>query len=99
MSFPRIAFLLCTVALIGWGLYTLGGERRAAEESLHTVQSTVQKIHDENQSLTAEIEYLSRPENLLKESRSQFNYRQEGEKLVIIVPESTTTLPNTLKKP
>jgi len=37
--------------------------------------------------LLGDIEYFSNPKNLAKELKSKFNYKNPGEKLIIVVPE------------
>ena len=62
-------------------LYEMAEKLKA---ELHTLQG-------EQKKFTSRIEYLAHPENLIKEIKSQFNYRTPDEKLILIVPDTTTT--------
>lgn len=42
----------------------------------------------EHDTLTKDLEYYQRDENLSKELRSRFNYREAGEELLILVPDT-----------
>ncbi len=68
-------------------------ERRSLSREVNELKSEFQALQEENQELTARIEYFKNPENLLKEIKSQFNYREQGEGLIIIVPNATATRP------
>jgi hypothetical protein len=84
-----IVVLLC--GFLGWGVWTITGDRGTLDAELTDLRAKVQALAEENASLTESIEYYQNPENLLKELKSQFNYREEGEHLIILVPGTTST--------
>ena len=91
MRWSKILILFVIAVLMGWGIYGLLREKATLTKNLEALKSNFDALENENKSLTAGIEYFKRPENLLKELKSQFNYREAGEKLIIVVPNATTT--------
>ena len=61
------------------------------EKQVQELNVSLKTLADENQSLVSVIDYFKNPENLLKELKSQFNYKETGEKLIIVVPSGTST--------
>ncbi len=45
-----------------------------------------QALETENSSLLEKKDYLSRPENLIKEAKAKFNYRLPQERVIIVAP-------------
>ena len=78
--------ILVLVVLIGTQLYRLNNQRVELENRAEHVDSEVAALKSENQKLIADIEYFSNFQNLVKEFKTLFNYRNPGEKLIIIVP-------------
>ena len=64
-------------------LYSHHGELKSALTGLNNKLSF---FKEENFKLQADLEYFQEPENLEKELRSRFNYKNPEEKLIIIVP-------------
>ena len=46
----------------------------------------VEMLSKENEELQEQLDYFSREENLEKELRAKFNYKNPGEKVMIITP-------------
>lgn len=44
-------------------------------------------MEEENKELLSDIEYYGHPENLLKELKKHFNYKETGEEIIIIIPD------------
>jgi len=84
-----IVVLLC--GFLGWGIWTIAGDRGTLGAEVEELRAKVKALEDENGSLSESIEYFSNPANLVKELKSQFNYREEGEHLIILVPGTTST--------
>ena len=91
MEWWKIAVLVLVFAILAWGMYDLMSTKNVLTDEVKTLQKSVQALKDENRSLSASIDYYKVPENLLKEVKAQFNYREAGEKLIIIVPNATST--------
>ncbi|MDI6734103.1 MAG: septum formation initiator family protein [Patescibacteria group bacterium] len=89
MKFWRFLIILVIFAVLSWGVYNLIIERKSLEAEISKLSLTVFSLREENKSLTENIEYFKRPENLIKELKSQFNYKEAGENLIIIVPNAT----------
>ena len=91
MRWPKLLLLIGVILLLGWGIYDLLSERRVLQNDLKNLKEELTNLATENQKLMARIEYFKRPENILKELKSQFNYREADEGLIIIVSNATTT--------
>jgi cell division protein FtsB len=83
--------LLAVIAFLGWGVYTLASEQGALSSELGVLRANLSALETENAGLREKIEYFKQPENLLKELKSQFNYTEAGEKLLIVVPRASTS--------
>ena len=86
-----IIFLGVLAVVLGWGLYGLRQERAGIEGEVHDLVDKVEKLKAENIELKSDIEYYQNPENLVKELKSQFNYRAPDEKMLILIPSEPTT--------
>ena len=87
----KIAVLILVAGLLGWGVSNLFFKERALRQEGTELSRRLETVEQENASLAESIEYYQNPENLMKELKSQFNYREGGEKLMIIVPAGTST--------
>lgn len=79
--------LLVLVVFLGFQLYGLWNQRAALTGRAEKVNAQVETLEAENEKLTADLEYFSNFENLVKELKGLFNYRKPGEKLFIIIPQ------------
>ncbi len=86
MNWGRRLVIVAVVLILGFGLFKLFREKSELGSEVEKMRAEFQSLAEENKDLAARIEYFKNPENLLKEIKSQFNYREEGEKLIIIVP-------------
>lgn len=98
MNIVKTAILLVLVALVGYTGYTLVRERSVAAKEAANLAEIANKLSDENAKLESDIEYYKRPENLLKASKAQFNYKANGEQMIIVVPDTTSTTATSAKK-
>ena len=89
MQIVRFGIILTLLILLGWGVHNLIGKKNALQEDVVKLTASTSALVKENKELLEQIEYFKRPENVLKELKSQFNYREEGERLIIIVPGGT----------
>ncbi len=62
-------------------------EHRSLAEASAQAQSHLDSLKADSQNLKDDFAYYSNPENLEKYLRSQFNYKNPGEKLIIAVPQ------------
>jgi len=86
MRFLRILAIIAIIGFLGWGLFNLEKQSRGLEAKIKNLQTDATAFEKENQIIKDNIEYYSHPENLIKELKSLFNYRQPGEKMLIIIP-------------
>ena len=82
-----VLFLVFIVMV--FGVYKLIVKNNALEKDIEKLGANLESLEKENRELLADIEYFEEPENLIKELKSQFNYREAGEKLIIVVPSTT----------
>jgi len=84
----KITVVIVVVGLLGWGASDVFLRERELRRDEVRLSDRLETLEKENISLSASIEYYQNPENLIKELKSQFNYREEGESLLIVVPRS-----------
>lgn len=96
MSFWKILVVAFILLLIGGGILNLWKEKKGLEKEGEKLQAELSGLLRENKKLKEEAQYFEDEENILKEAKSQFNYRAPDEKLFIIVPETpeATGTPN-----
>lgn len=86
IRFLKILIIVALIGFLGWGAYNLETQNRHLETKLNNLKANLEILEKENQSLKENIDYFSHLDNLVKELKSQFNYRQPDEKLIIIIP-------------
>jgi len=86
MPWGKILIIFVIFAVLGWGFYNLSREKSLLKGEIDELGVKLNRLEEENKNLTSRIEFYQEPENLLKEVKSQFNYREAGEGLIIIVP-------------
>ena len=64
---------------------------RSMSEIASALSDRLNSLKEDSQNLKSDLEYLEIPDNLEKELRSRFNYKNPGEKLIIVVPASNST--------
>ncbi|MDI6717705.1 MAG: septum formation initiator family protein [Patescibacteria group bacterium] len=84
---PIIAVLLAvfTIALLT-KTYFLYKESSGLEKELLESQSKIESLNKENNDLKSQVDYFSKQENVEKELKAKFNYKNPDEKMMIIVP-------------
>ena len=81
-----VIVLSLLLSVIGVQLYNVYDKSRQLNNKLSEVEAGIESLDKENSSLLADIEYFKDPRNLIKEFKSKFNYKKQGEKLIIVVP-------------
>lgn len=85
-----IAIILIVVAVaLFWQLFRLILNYLELSELSKSSGSKLSALEIDSRNLKADLEYLADPANLEKELRGRFNYKNPGEKLIIIVPPKT----------
>ena len=87
MAKPWLIIILSLV-LIGVlaQVYLILKESNGLKKDLDDLNGRIGALVKENADLKLDIEYFSIPENLGKELKSRFNYKEVGEKMMIVVP-------------
>ena len=93
MKIWQIAVIFALIGAVGFGLYRLSSEKKGLEKTVAELKTKENDLTKENKNLEARLEYLKIPENLIKEAKARFNYRAPGEKLIILFPSASTTVP------
>ena len=91
MRFLKLSLIAALVAILVWAGYSLVRQKNEVNKEISNLSEAAKKIGDENASLQNSIKYLELPENLVKESKARFNYKNNGEQMIIVVPEATDT--------
>ncbi len=86
MRIIAVALLGIAAILGGIWIFRAGQKSFGVQAALNDLRSKLQSVSEENEALRAEANYFSKMENLEKEIKKRFNYREKDEKLMIIVP-------------
>jgi len=82
-----IIIILCLVLIgVSAQIYFILKESNGLKKDLDDLNGRIGVLAKENSDLKSDIEYFSNPENLEKELKSKFNYKEAGEKMMIVVP-------------
>lgn len=79
------------VLVIGWGLYSLMSAKGELSAQVSKLSAQLSGLQKENQDLSSKVEYFKNPDNLVKELKSQTNYKLPDEKLIIITSGATSS--------
>ncbi len=91
MRFLKLSFIAALVAILTWVGYSLVQQKNKIHEEILNLSEATKKLNSENASLQNSIKYFELPENLIKESKARFNYKNNGEQMIIVVPETSST--------
>ena len=87
----KIIILVLVVALLSWGLVSLEGSKNNMEQQKNDLERKLSGLEAENTKLKSDIDYYGNPVNLLKELKKQTTYREEGERVIIVVPGASSS--------
>lgn len=87
----RWGVIFILVILLSSGLYRLMSENADLKKKIQELEDKFNVIEKENKNLVNQVEYYSHLENLVKELKTRFNYKEAGESLIIIVPPLSVT--------
>jgi cell division protein FtsB len=79
--------LIAAIGFVGFQIYGIVRDYRNLSAEVSATRSEAENLSAENKELREKIEYLGKPENLIKEIKSRFNYRLPEERTIIIAPE------------
>ena len=87
MAKPWLIAILSLVLIgVSAQVYLILKESNGLKKDLDDLNGQIRTLVKENTNLKSDIEYFSIPENLEKELKSKFNYKEAGEKMIIVVP-------------
>lgn len=85
-KYITIGILAIIITVVSVQTLKLFGKERDMNKQLQTSREKMESLSQENADLQAQIDYMSRKENLEKELRAKFNYKRPDEKVMIITP-------------
>lgn len=80
-----IALLGILLFFLGTQIYSFVSQTSKAEKEYVELQHKLQQAKEEQAKLAADADYYLNPENLKKELKGRFNYKEPGEKMLILV--------------
>jgi len=83
--------LIMVIFFLGWQFLNLYIKNISLERSSDKLNTEISSIKTENKDLTSDVNYFSNPENQVKEIKSQTNYKDPGEKVIIIIPPAASS--------
>ncbi|MCR4328673.1 MAG: hypothetical protein NUV53_04145 [Patescibacteria group bacterium] len=91
MRIAAIFALGLVIVVIGVESYQFFQEGNVLQRDFLKQREMVERTTRETVSLQSNLDYFAKPENLEKEIRARFNYRDADEKMYIIVPPHTVS--------
>lgn len=91
MKLVIVIILLGVLAVMGTQSYSFLGRERKVRGEFNELREKLERAQVDQDRFRAELDYYLNPVNLEKELRARFNYKKPGEKLLIIVPRSTSS--------
>ena len=80
------------VLILGWGLWSLVSAKNAYQTQEAALSAELSKMHSQNIDLQNELDSLKNPQNVINILKSQTNYVEQGQHLIIItMPNSTSS--------
>lgn len=91
-----IILLFILLFFLGAQIYSFVVQTRKAEKDAAELQTRLEQAKDDQNKLTADMDYYLNPENLKKELKGRFNLKDQGEKMLILVNKNnSSTLPSS----
>lgn len=84
MKMAILVILVVILIAVGWQVFSLAKDNRKVKDEFKKLANQLELVKKENDTLKEELDYYSKPENLVKELRARFNYKISDEKLIII---------------
>ncbi len=91
MRILGIALLSLLLLFLSIQIYGFWDRAYIAKAEYENLREKFEKTKTDNEKLKADLEYLSNPQNLEKELRARFNYRESNEKMIIIIPKDVSS--------
>ena len=91
MKIWKLLILVGIAGLLTLGFLNLSSKKEELDKEIQKLAVDLDDLKKENASLSSSLEYFKESKNLLKELKSQFNYVESGEKLIIVVPKQNNS--------
>ena len=91
MKISIAVFLTALLIVLGNEIYFFGKKNNQNELRYKELQSETARARADYDRMESDLNYYLNPENLEKELRARFNYRLPGEKMIVIVPPTSST--------
>ena len=91
MKIILLMLLAVVVLVLGAQIYSFLGREGELKADFAEIKAKLDRATTDQEKFQAELDYYLNPVNLEKELRARFNYKRPGEKLIIIVPRSTSS--------
>ncbi|MEK7634736.1 MAG: hypothetical protein AAB396_02550 [Patescibacteria group bacterium] len=84
----KIIIIILFIIVLGLfiKIYFIFNEKNQLRDKFESLSVKGYNLIKENNKIESDIEYFSNKDNLGKELRSKFNYKNIGEKMMIIIP-------------
>jgi len=86
-----IVLLLAAILGVGTQVRVFVSRKAEVVSQFETLQEKLRNVSGDQLKLKAELDYYLNPINFEKELRQRFNLRSPGERLIIIVPKTTSS--------
>ncbi|MDE2001492.1 MAG: septum formation initiator family protein [Patescibacteria group bacterium] len=86
-----IAIVAVVILALAWFTIQLFMTHGALVDAESSAQQQLAALQQDSADLKSDLRYLQDPANLEKELKSRTNYKNPGETMVIVVPESAAT--------
>lgn len=79
-----IIFLAIILLALGWQVFVTTKENWKIKSEFKNLSNQFEAVKKDNEKLKSDLEYYQIPENLEKELKTRFNYKNSGEQTIII---------------
>lgn len=86
-----IVLLAALLFILGVQIYTFVLQTNRTEKDVAELQNKLHQAKEDQNKFTADMNYYLNPENLKKELKGRFNYKDPGEKMLILVNKSDSS--------
>lgn len=91
MKFLVTLVLVALLVVVGIEVAVFFGREQRAHNEYREAEAQLNQAKIDQGKLQEELRYFAEKANIEKELRARFNYRLPGEKMIILVPSTTTT--------
>ena len=91
MKIAVVAILVVFLGVLGNEIYFFSQKNGENESQYQKIKAELGQAQADLEKTKADLNYYANPANLEKELRARFNYRLGGEKMIIIVPSTSST--------